>query len=163
MREMIETIRKAGIAIFGLLNILYCLAGLAYFIAMSSLHWEEWTLKQGILGWTVFVSLAAICLVLSCSIGLMGIRQLMGDETIFRCTAILLGSVLIYSVVDVLVFWVILPQSLSTLTFGFWEVAEGPLVPQVVTGYPLWGGLAMIMFWRSTLGQMKGNALGTPK
>ena len=92
MREMIETIRKAGIAVFGLLNILYCLAGLAYVIAMSSLHWEEWTLKQSILGWTVFVSLAAICLVLSCSIGLMGIRQLMGDETMFRCTAILLGS-----------------------------------------------------------------------
>jgi hypothetical protein len=91
----------------------------------------------------------------------------MGDETIFQRTAILLGAVLIYFVADVSVFWILVPQSLSTMTFGFWEVAEGPLVPQIITGYPIWGGLAMIVFWISSgkfsLRRLKRGDLYAPK
>lgn len=167
VRKSLMRIRNVGVVAFALLNILYGLVGAYYFVAMSSLHWREWITNQSALGWVVFVSLSAICLLLSSLVGVMGIRQLMGNESTFHWTAILLALVLFYFVADVLVFWIIAPQSLSAMTFGFWEVAEGPLVPQLITGYPVWGGLAMIVFWKSSdrsgLNRAKGGIIDAPK
>jgi hypothetical protein len=45
----------------------------------------------------------------------------------------------VYGLFNVVVFWMMPSISMRGVTIGFWQVAEGPLVPQIITGYPLWG------------------------
>jgi hypothetical protein len=69
-----------------------------------------------------------------------------------RFSSLLIGlfaSEIVYGPFNVVVFWMMPSISMRGLTIGFWQVAEGPLVPQIITGYPLSGMALLIILWKN--------------
>jgi hypothetical protein len=134
----------------GLLNALYCLAGILYFSAMISLHWQKWLSNVSRTDWVIFALLSMICLSLVSFIGYLGVRLMKKDETILKTLTVLFAAEIAYFIADVILFWRILPSSMDAITFGIWEVAEDAMVPQLLTGYPLIGIIVCFVLLRKS-------------
>ena len=141
-----------AIRIFGGLNILPGLLGMYYFAYLIEIHWRKWPGNPSAVDWAVFVALSSVTTFLVLYLGYLGVRLIRVDSAALRqvCLVFLLG--IIYFFADVCVNWIIFPLwKSSTITVGFWGIAAGPLVPQIITGYPLIGfvaAIALILFQR---------------
>jgi hypothetical protein len=98
--------------------------------------------------WVVFIVLSSLCLSLCFLLGYFGVRLLQERESVIPLNVGLFASEIAYALFNVVVFWMIPPISMSSVTIGFWQVAEGSLVPQFITGYPLWGMVILTILWK---------------
>lgn len=134
----------------GIFNVLFSASGIIYFSLMALWRWKTWITLTSTFEWLIFATLCVICLTLVTLVGYLGKRVFAGDKAVLKYLAIVFAIELVYFVVDVAVFWLVLPTSMDHVVLGFWEAAEDFLTPQIVTGYPLWGIIAsLILHFRS--------------
>jgi hypothetical protein len=136
--------------ILGIFNILYCISGVYYFAAVASWHWDKLRGYTSGFEWFIFAILFVISLSLVGAVGYLGVRAFAGDKLALKLLAIVFAAELAYFVVDVVVFWLVLPPSMDHVVLGLWEAPEDLLAPQIITGYPLLGIIvSLILHFRS--------------
>ena len=129
----------------GALNVLFSAFGFYYFALRLSYSWHgRWPGSPTATDWFVFLTLSALTCGLVASVGYLGVRLLRGDESVIITTAVVFGAEIVYFLGDILLFWVLL-RSRPEITVGFFGIAQIPLDPQLVTGYPLLGGVALLL------------------
>jgi len=139
-----------GMRTLGMFNVLFCAFGIVYFSLTALWHWKAWTAHTSMFEWLIFVTLCVICLSLVILVGYLGKRASAGDKAVLKYLAVVFAVELVYVVVDVAVFWLVLPASMDHVVLGFWEASENFLTPQIITGYPLLGIIAsLILHFRS--------------
>lgn len=130
--------------IFGCLNVLFGIGGVYYFVLRVS--WRNWPGSPSTLNWLVFVLISAVTLALMGYLSYLGIRLFRGDRSALSPTALVLLLELFYFAISVVLFWIVLSN--RQITVGFFGIASSALDPQVVTGYPLWGLVSMVLLQR---------------
>jgi hypothetical protein len=136
------------VRLIGALNILYGSLGVIYFALMLSWHWHKWPGAPSPRDWFVFLVLSALSITLIAYLIFLGIRLLQNDRTAIRSTSTVLAIELIYFLATTVLFWLILPPSKASVAIGFWEMAQDPLAPQIITAYPLIGLLVTLILSR---------------
>jgi hypothetical protein len=124
--------------VLGALNILFVLLGAFYSAAMVQMSWKKW-LGSSFLDWIVFAILSAISVGMVLYLAHLGIRLIKKDVKALWHLCLLFVAEIAYFVVVFYVTWFVLPDSLSAIAAAFWGMAQNPIVPQIVTGYPLVG------------------------
>ena len=76
-------------------------------------------------------------------LGYLGIHMIRGNESAIRDTALILSVEIVYFCAGVIVFWLLFPS--PVIGVGFIGIARSALDPQVVTGYPVWGLISMLL------------------
>ena len=130
--------------IFGGLNIGAGLFGLYYFAWLIEIHWHKWPGNPSISDWAVFVALSCFTTFLVVYLGYLGIRLIRVDFSALWQVCLVLVLEMVFLIADVWITWLILPSSMSKIAVGFWGIADGPITPQIVTGYPLIGLIAAV-------------------
>jgi hypothetical protein len=134
--------------LFGGLNLAFGIAGFLYSGLMLSRTWRDLPGTRSEIAWIVFLSVLTVGTLLVGSLFYLGIRLLARDESAIRSTATLFGFEMCFFAIYVIIFWIVIPAN-----EGYWPglaghllgMMQGPLVPQIVTGYPLFGLLAMLL------------------
>jgi len=137
--------------IVGALNLAFGLGGGIYSAAMLSWKWRNLPGAPSMSAWTVFLSLLAISSLLVALLIHLGIRLLGRDESAIRRTAVIFSVEICYFLGYVALFWIVIPLRSPTwpgLAGHFFGMIQGPLAPQIVTGYPVLGLLAMLLIGR---------------
>jgi len=140
--------RRKGERLLGGANVVFVLAGLYYFSALSIARWGRWKLEATALDWWLFALLTITSLILVVRLADYGIRMLRGDASILRSLVILFLIEIAYFLVVTVIDWVVLPVPLANRAVGFWEAGLDLLTPQYLTGYPLLGGIAAFLMMR---------------
>jgi hypothetical protein len=125
--------------ILGGLNIVFAFFGVFYSAYMVEIHWNKWPGQPTFSQWVVFGFLSFICMSMILYLAYLGIRLIRKDASALWQVCLVFVLEIIYFWADVIVCWMILPISMSTIAVGFWGIAESPLAPQVITGFPLIG------------------------
>ena len=136
------------VRVIGALNCAFSGIGMCMFLYLVKIHWNNWPGNPGLLSWGIFVTLSALSLCLVGSLAFYGVTLLKGNEVGLRPTRNILIAEIVYFALDVCLFWNHTAISHSALTTGFWGIAEGPFMPQIVAGYPVFGLLAIIILMR---------------
>jgi hypothetical protein len=149
--------RKWGLRIVGTLNILMALCGVCYSWAHLSWNWHRLPPFSRAGVWTVFFCLTGLTLTLVAGLTYFGWRLLRADLAAMRGTAILFGLEIVYILIDLIVFGAIITLSgrVDPRVNSFWSMSYDAMVPQMLTGYPLLGLIAMIAM------RPRRHALGT--
>jgi hypothetical protein len=125
--------------VLGALNISFVALGAFYAASMFHLSWKKWPGPPVYQDWVVFVVLNAISIYLILYLGYLGVRLIRKDaKALWQLCMFFVGEIAYFAAVVVITSYV-LPASMSTVAVGFWGTALNPLVPQIVTGYPLVG------------------------
>jgi hypothetical protein len=98
------------------------------------------------------VALNAVSVAMILYLGFLGIRLMRGDASALFQLCLLFVVEIAYFGGIVYVTWFVLPDTMSDLAVNFWGMAQNPLVPQIVTGFPLVGliiSLVMLLIRRS--------------
>jgi succinate dehydrogenase hydrophobic anchor subunit len=145
--------------IIGVLNLLFGLMGVYYFIFMMRMHWHNWPGSPSITQWAVFLVLSLISIGMLVYLGYLGIRLVRRDESALRPLIIIFISEILYFIVGVVVLWLIMPPTIKTIAVSFWGMAQDPLTPQVLTGYPLIGTVVtfVLMNWHPKSRRVAGG------
>jgi hypothetical protein len=147
---------KWTMRIFGLLNVMFGIAGIWFYIVDLNSHFHKLPPTSDVRSWTVFTLLSLCTLSFVCLLAYCGIRLIIGDKAVLRLTAIVFTAEILYFIADVSIFWVIFPASMAQVAIGFWERAWDLIAPQIVTAYPLIGIVICIVLLH------KGNGVATP-
>jgi hypothetical protein len=137
--------------IVGGLNLALGFGGIAYSAVMLSERWRMLPGGPSMSAWIVFLSLLGASILLVGCLIYLGIRLLCRDEAAIGRTAVLFGAEMFYFLAYVVLFWIVIPlknaqwPGLAGHLFG---MIQGPLTPQIVTGYPVLGLLAMVLIRR---------------
>lgn len=131
--------------ILGALNILFVAFGAFYSVGMIQMHWNRWPSEASYFDWVVFVFLNVISIFLVSYLGYLGVKLIQKDITAVRKLFLLFMAEIIYFFAMYDLTWVVMPISMSKIAFGLWALAEDPLVPQYVTGYPLIGAIVTLV------------------
>jgi hypothetical protein len=75
----------------------------------------------------------------------LGIRLIRKDARALLQLCLLFTAEILYICVLVDVTWIRMPISMSNIAVGFWGMADAPLVPQLLTGYPLIGAVITLI------------------
>ena len=138
--------------VLGALNILFVALGAFYSGGMIQMHWNKWPGSPSHLHWAVFMFLDAISISMILYLGYLGVRLIKKDARALWHLCLLFVAEIAYFAVVVYVTWFLMPASMSAIAVDFWGMAQDPLVPQVVTGYPLVGlviAFVMLLIRRS--------------
>jgi hypothetical protein len=138
--------------VLGALNLAFVALGALYAASMLQVHWNNWPGSPNYQEWVVFVVLNAISIYLILYLGYLGMRLIRKDATALWQLCMFFAGEIAYFVAVVYITSFVLPASMSTIAVGFWAMALNPLVPQVVTGYPLVGlviALVILLIRRS--------------
>lgn len=136
------------VRVIGALNCAFSGFGMYMFLYLVKIHWNNWPGNPGLLSWGIFVTLSALSLCLVGSLAFYGVSLLKGNEVGLRPARNILMAEIVYFVLNVCLFWNKASASHSALTVGFFGIAQGPIMPQIVTGYPVFGLLAIIILMR---------------
>ena len=135
--------QRTLIRIIGSLNLLFSLAGLGYFGVRLANTWSRWPVVPSASQWAAFWLLSLLTVVIVGNVGFLGIRLIRGDQSAIRTTLYFFSAEIFFFVVEVGLFWIISPN--PRLTVGFLELSSAALDPQIVTGYPLLGVIALFL------------------
>jgi hypothetical protein len=125
--------------VLGFLNISFVALGAFYAASMFHLSWKKWPGPPVYQDWVVFAILNAISIYLILYLGYLGVRLIRKDaKALWQLCMFFVGEIAYFAAVVVITSYV-LPASMSTIAVGFWGMAINPLVPQIVTGFPLVG------------------------
>jgi succinate dehydrogenase hydrophobic anchor subunit len=139
---------KWAMRILGLLNVLFGIAGIWYYIADLTWHLQKWEAAYSVRDWFVFSALSLYILSLVCFLAYFGIRLILGNRSALRFTIIVFALETLYFFADVGIFWLILPASVAHAAIGFWERAWDLIAPQIITAYPVFGIIACSVLLR---------------
>jgi hypothetical protein len=137
--------------IVGALNLVFGLIGGVYSATMLIGRWRILPGNHSGSAWVVFLSLLAISSVLVGLLAYSGTRLLSRDESAIRITAFLFAVQLLYFLAYVTIFWLVIPvrnPAWAGLHGQFFGMIQGPLAPQIITGYPVLGLIAMLLITR---------------
>ncbi len=134
--------------VIGALNCAFSVIGICMFLYLVNIHWNNWPGNPGPLSWGIFVILSTLSLYLVGGLAFYGVTLLKGNEVGLRPTRNILIAEIVYFALDVCLFWNHTAISHSALTIGFWGIAEGPFMPQIVTGYPVFGLIVIFILMR---------------
>ena len=127
--------------IFGGINILAAMFGIYYFALMIDIHWGRWPGNPSHFDWAVFVALSLLSTFLVVYLAYLGVRLIRQDAAALRGVCLIAVLEIAYFFADTFVTWNLMPFSASKISgeisVAFWGIAEDPLAPQIVTGYPL--------------------------
>jgi hypothetical protein len=124
----------------GALNIMYVAFGAYLSYWMIRLHWNRWPGNPSHYEWAIFVFLSAISISMVLYLGYLGIRLIKKDAKALLKLSLLFVVELLYSFVLFYVTWIVRPTLMSmTVAVSFMGMADVPLWPQLLTGYPLIG------------------------
>jgi uncharacterized membrane protein len=139
---------KWTMRILGLLNVLFGLTGIWYYIIRLTWHFQKASAVHSTRDWAIFSLLSLCTLSMISLLGYLGIKLIVADKSALRLTAIVFTAEVLYFFADMQVFWQIAPSSMAHLTIGFWELATCLIAPQIFTGYPLFGIIICIVLSR---------------
>jgi len=138
--------RKWGLRIVGTLNILMALYGVCYFWVHLSWNWHRLPPFSRAGVWAAFFCLTGLTLTLVAALTYFGWRLLRADSAALRGAAILFGLEILYILIDLIVFSTIITLSgmVDPRVNSFWQMSFDAMLPQMLTGYPVLGLIAMI-------------------
>jgi hypothetical protein len=139
---------KWTMRILGLLNVVFALIGIWYYIIRLSWHFQKASAVHSTRDWGIFSLLSLCTLSMISLLGYLGIKLIIADRRALRLTVIVFAAELLYFFADMQIFWRIAPTSMAQLTIGFWELATCLIAPQIFTGYPLFGIIICIVLSR---------------
>jgi hypothetical protein len=125
--------------VLGALNISFTALGAFYAASMFHMSWKKWPGPPVYQDWVIFVVLNAISIYLILYLGYLGVRLIRKDAKVLWQLCMFFVGEIAYFVAVVYITSFVLPASMSTVAVGFWAAALNPLVPQIVTGFPLVG------------------------
>ncbi len=138
--------------VLGGLNILFVALGAFYAASILHMHWKKWPISPAYQDWMIFAALSAISIFLLAYLGYLGIRLIRRDSAaLWPLCTFFMGEIAYFAAVFYITSFA-LPASMSAVAVGFWAMGLNPLVPQVVTGYPLVGlviALVILLIRRS--------------
>lgn len=134
--------------VIGALNCAFSVIGICMFLYLVKIHWNNWPGNPGTISWGIFVILNALSLCLVGSLAFYGVSLLKGNEVGLRPARNILIAEIIYFILNICLFWSNAFASHRALTVGFFGIAQGPIMPQIVTGYPVFGLLTIIILLR---------------
>ena len=132
--------------VLGVLNVLFALAGFYYFSTLASWRWQEIS-ALSMRAYGIIVAVSVISSTLVAGLGYYGIVLLKKDDKALAKVRLIFIAEIAYFVISVLTFWSVLPlHDVGNGGIGsLVGLVQGPLVPQLVTGYPLFGILATFL------------------
>jgi len=139
--------RRTMFAVGGL-NILFFVVGVWYSAAILSRSWHPLDELRSLGAWATFLVLITISTGLAAYLAYLGKRLLSGDEAAIRCTMITFASEILFFLIYVVVCWIVLPlrwPDWPGRTAHLLGVIQGPLCPQIVTGYPVLGLIVSLL------------------
>jgi len=138
--------------VLGALNISFVALGAFYSASIMHMRWNKWPVSPAYQDWMIFAALSAMSIFLITYLGYLGIRLIRRDSrALWPLCTFFLGEIAYF----VAVFYITsfaLPESMTTVAAGFWGLGLNPLIPQIVTGYPLVGlviALVILLIRRS--------------
>ena len=141
--------RKWAMRILGILNLLGIAGSFWYLGGMLQMHWHRWPESANSVDWAIFWLLLAFNLYLSGHLAYCSIRMIRKDETAILPAFLLQAAQILFMIADVVVFWLILPHSMSKITFGLWSVALSGIDMQVYSGIAPIGLVALLILMLS--------------
>jgi hypothetical protein len=130
--------------IIGCLNIAYCIAGIRFYVEELHPYHGRWPGSPNEHDWVAFICLSAISLSFDVYLFVLGVQLIRSRVAAVSRTLWTMVAEIVYEVLNTWIFWVALSPHLGNdLAGGFFTKALFPLAPQIVTGYPLFGGLIM--------------------
>jgi hypothetical protein len=150
--------RRWAMFAVGGLNILFFVGGVWYSAAMLSRSWHPLNELRSTGAWATFLVLITISTGLVACLAYLGKRLLSGDEAAIRHTTITFVSEILFVLVYVVLFWIVLPlrwPDFPGRTAHFLGMTQGPLGPQIATGYPVLGLIVMVLL---RLGKRSGTS-----
>lgn len=140
--------KKWTARILGVLNVLFGLNGIWYFITRLTWHFQKSSVAYSTRDWIIFSLLSFCALSMVSSLMYLGIRLTIGSKTNLRLMVLIFTAEILYFVADSVYVVPINPSLAMHLPTGFWGLAVDPIAPQIVTGYPLLGILVCIVLMR---------------
>ena len=148
--------KKWTMRILGVLNALFGLVGIWYFITRLTGHFQKTSVVYSTRDWTIFSLLSFCTLLMVSSLAYLGIRLIItGNRTNLRLMVFIFAAEILYFFANAVNFVLISPSPVTHLEISFGGLAAGPIAPQVVTGYPLLGIVICIVLLRK--GKEKGK------
>jgi hypothetical protein len=132
--------------ILGVLNVLFGLEGIWYFITRLTWHFQKAPAVYSTRDWAMFSLLSFCTLSMVILLAYLGIRLIIGNKTDLRIVVFLFAAEILYFFADATIFVLIHPSSVTHIEIGFWGLAASPIAPQIVTGYPLLGIIICVVF-----------------
>jgi len=136
--------------IVGGLNVIFGAGGFWYSAVMLSAKWRTAPGNPSKSAWYVFISLLVLSSVLVSLVVYLGVCLLKRGEDAVRGATIVFAAEILCFLVYVPLFWLVLPLYAPAWPGSAGHLPGmmlGPLVPQIATGYPLLGLLAMLLIW----------------
>lgn len=138
--------------VLGALNIAFVALGAFYAASILHMRWHKWPVPPTYQDWMVFAVLNAISVFLIAYLGYLGVRLIRKDsDALWKLCMFFLGEIAYFALVFYITSFA-LPESMTAVAAGFWAMGLNPLIPQIVTGYPLVGlviALVILLIRRS--------------
>lgn len=141
-------LKKWGLRCLGWITVLYCMCGITFYAWELISTKGVWPGSPHLRDWLIFALLSAFTLGLTSYLGYLATRLARGDEAAIQPMRVLWWIEIAYFCANVAVFWQIIPSTNPGLTLGFFSFPEGPFDPQLVTGYPVIGLIAVFLLSR---------------
>jgi hypothetical protein len=138
--------KRVALRIVGIANIAFAVLGFWYFGTMLWYRWRadgfhHWPGSPGPRAWFAFFLIVTMSSCLVGTLGFLGVRLIKCDQSAIRPTLWVLFAEIACVLVDVVVFWQLLPMMFGVgiihITVGLFGIALMPFDPQLITGYPL--------------------------
>ena len=140
--------RQWIIRCLGWLTFLYCLFGAVFYVWQFFAVSGDWPGSPTLADWALFAALSTVTVGTNGYLGHQALRLARADEAALRSMRMLWWIEILYFCADVVVFWQIMPAAKAPLMVGFFGLAAGPFVPQIVTGYPVIGLIVVSLLSR---------------
>jgi hypothetical protein len=124
--------------ILGMLNVLFGLVGLWFFIIRLTWHFEKASVVYSTRDWAMFSLLSFCTSSMVTFLAYLGIKLIIGKKTDLRLMVFLFAAEILYFWVNATIFVQIYP-SVTNIEIGFWQLAVSPIAPQIISGYSLLG------------------------
>lgn len=137
------------IRILGALNLLGIAGGACYLVGMLRMHWHRWPASASGSAWAIFWMLLTFNLYLACHLAFCSVRMIRADESALLPAVLLQGAQISSELANVIIFWLILPHSMSKIVFGLWDIALSGIDVQVYTGIAPLGVVVLLILMLS--------------
>jgi hypothetical protein len=138
--------------VMGALNIACFVFGVLDYGVILQYNHHHGTVSPGTVGWILFIVQSAVTICLSGCLAYLGYPLIHGNFSALRPTLIVFVCEILYFAIATEIVWVLLPRLgnrwTADLTGGFLTIPDFVLAPQVATGYPLLGILAIWFLMR---------------
>jgi hypothetical protein len=135
--------------ILGVFNLLFVGLGLCYALGMLEIRWGRWPGPPSLVDWAMIILYYAISLACLALQVYTGVKLIKGHTSSLRLLGMVFVFIILYVLITTMVDWSLLPHNPASKAIGFWEGGVDPLDPQFFTGFPLLGGITvLLLLWK---------------